>query len=126
MKASIQRLAGFSFMEILVSLFLFSLILYSFDRLEIYALRQHQQAYFFNIATLQYLNMVERLRALQSSAGLSEQVVEWNRQNHLILPQGQGSVRGYFPTFTVSLYWGKPTAECNRPTSTCLEEKITV
>ena len=108
-------LYGFSFIEVLVSLLLLSLILLCFDAAELFSLRTTQEAYYFNVATHQLNAMTERLIALADHHGLEQQIVIWDAQNKEILPKGRGKVEGRFPDYWVSVCWGK---------SECLKEKI--
>ena len=108
-------LYGFSFIEVLVSLLLLSIILLGFDAAELFSLRTTREAYYFNVATHQLNAMTERLIALDHYHGLEQQVVIWNEQNKEILPKGRGKVEGHFPNYLITVCWGK---------SECLKEKM--
>ena len=73
--------------------------------------------------------MVERLRALGNNTGLEQQIAIWNTENKISLPQGVGQVEGHFPTYRISIYWGKITPPCQQNqlgNSGCLVENIIV
>ncbi|EKD74275.1 MAG: hypothetical protein ACD_45C00012G0010 [uncultured bacterium] len=120
---------GFTLIEILVSLLLMSVILFGFDAIEIYSLKQAKTAYFLGIAVNQMANMSERLIALQTHTELAEQVNRWNQENQSVLPNGFGVVMGHFPNYILSLYWGGKLQSCVKNQlgePGCLREKIYV
>jgi prepilin-type N-terminal cleavage/methylation domain-containing protein len=100
------RNSGFSLIEILISLFILSLLLLGFDAMELTSMRDSKTSYFFNVASIQMLAMTERLYALDQSQGLEEQVAIWNKQNHALLPHARGIVSGQYPFYQISLAWG--------------------
>lgn len=123
------RMAGFSLLEVLISLLLLSLILLSFEATEIFSLQELEAVSYFNTAVNQLNAMRERLHALNENAGLEEQIAIWNQQNQETLPQGVGEVKGTFPTYTVTLYWGKTRHTCQKihlGKSGCIKEIITL
>ena len=96
---------GFTLLEILISLFLLSLILLGLDAMQIYALRENRAAFYFLTAENQIDAMIERLYALNTQENLAEQINIWNQQNQEVLPLGKGSVSGYFPSYTLKIEW---------------------
>jgi hypothetical protein len=122
-------LAGFSLMEVLISLLLLSFILLGFDATEVVALRTIRAAYYFDIANHQLNNMVERLYLINNDSDVLQQVAIWNAENKIVLPQGMGEVTGHFPVLTVTIYWGEmihPCQENQFGNSGCLTENITL
>lgn len=97
--------SGFTLIEVLISLFLLSLILLGLDAMEVFALRENRAAFYFLTAENQIDAMVERLYALNTQENLAEQVSIWNQQNQEVLPLGTGSVSGYFPSYTLKIEW---------------------
>lgn len=100
---------GFSLVEILISLLILSLILLGFDCMQIYALRENRNAYYFSVAENQLISFTNRLRVRNSRDELTDQVTRWNEQNHTLLPYGKGYVTGVFPFYTTTLFWGDKT-----------------
>jgi prepilin-type N-terminal cleavage/methylation domain-containing protein len=118
--------SGFSLVEVLVSLFILSLILLGLDAMECVALRESHAAYFLNVAAIQMQAMTERLTTLDQAQGLEEQVAIWNSQNNELLPQSKGSLTGKFPVYQLSLSWGANTL-CNtvqKGPLTCLSDQL--
>jgi hypothetical protein len=99
-------MAGFSLIEVLVSLLLLMVLLFSVDAMEVTALRDNRSAYFFGVGVNQINNMTEFLQTLGNKSGLSEQVALWNQDNSIVLPQGFGSVRGNYPNYKLEIFWG--------------------
>jgi Tfp pilus assembly protein PilV len=99
-------LLGFSLIEVLISLLLLSFILLGFDATEMYSVRAIRAAYYFDVATNQLNNMYERLRMLGADDDVSSQIIMWNKENQIVLPQGRGQVLGHFPDYTIIVYWG--------------------
>lgn len=122
-------ISGFSFIEVLVSLLILSMMLLGLDASEYFAVRENRNAYFFSIATLQLQSMVERLKTLGTATGLDNQILIWNNQNQTVLPQGRGYISGQFPTYTITLFWGNENGsaiceENHGDFSGCLHEQI--
>lgn len=109
-----HALAGFSLIEVLISLLLISFILLGFNSTEVSSMSAIRDAYQFNLANHQLNNMTERLRILGRYPGIEQQVTEWNTENQIILPQGQGQVEGDFPEYTVSIRWGEEELPCQQ------------
>lgn len=79
---------GISLLEVLVSLFLISLILLGFDAVQITLLKQMKNSFYYAVADLQINNWLERHNAEGESYGIAE----WNKENKLLLPNGIGNV----------------------------------
>lgn len=99
------KLNGFTIMEIMVSISLFALILLAFDAMQLTAWRANQKAYFLTAAAQQVKVMQERLTALQNDEGLAEQIVIWNHENQILLPNGKGTIIGNYPLYQIHLSW---------------------
>jgi Tfp pilus assembly protein PilV len=124
-----QYLAGFSLLEVLISLLLLSFVLFGFDATEVYSLRTIRAAYYFDMANNQLNNMVERLYLINNDSDSLQQVAIWNMQNKTVLPEGLGQVTGHFPVYKITVYWGKKISPCQQNqlgTSGCLTETITI
>jgi type IV pilus assembly protein PilV len=120
---------GFTLIEVLISLVLLSFIVLGFDVMELYSLRATRTAYYFYVATNQFISMTERLRALGQYDGINEQITIWNLQNKQLLPAGEGTVTGHFPHYTLTIYWGGFPHICNQihlGQSGCIQQSITL
>lgn len=117
---------GFTLLEVLLSLLLISFILLGLDATQIYALKRAKAHYFFSLATQQVNNLREQLYAGRQVIDINAQVANWNKQNHLLLPQGFGVLTGNFPNYVVTLYWGTMDfcAQTYIGESGCVKEKI--
>ncbi|MCD6038673.1 MAG: hypothetical protein K0S27_73 [Gammaproteobacteria bacterium] len=123
-----RNIQGFTFIEILISLTLLSFILLGFDGMEIYSLRSMRAAYYLHVAKNQLAAMIERLQAVAPYQDIDEGVATWNLQNKQLLPAGEGTVFGHFPSYRLMLYWGDGAHnKCNSLPSlqaSCIEQAI--
>lgn len=105
--------SGSSLLEIVISFFIFSLLLLGLDAMQITALREAKSTYYFNVANRQIQGMAERLRVVEEG-DWQETFNKWNQQNQEVLPQGRGEVQGRYPSYTISLIWKtkKGQSEC--------------
>lgn len=103
---------GSSLIEVLISLLLLSFIMLFFDAAEVFSFKKNRDAFYFSVAVNQVYSMKERLLALKSYAGLTEQLQIWNLQNKELLPQATGTVTQK----KIILNWGKHE---------CITEEIT-
>lgn len=90
-------MSGFTLLEILISLFLLSLILLGLDAMELAALREAQTAYSFAVAAEQAKAISGRIRVKQG-----RDMTEWVQH----LTNGKGSVRGNYPHQQIIIFWG--------------------
>jgi prepilin-type N-terminal cleavage/methylation domain-containing protein len=123
------KISGFSLIEVLVSLFLLSLIVLGFAATEIHALHTQRAAYNFNIAINQLQEMIECLRVLHGKKEITSLVASWNQQNQQVLPQGWGAVEGNDSVYIITIYWGKRVENCLHNTlgvSGCIKEEINI
>ncbi|HVE44126.1 MAG TPA: prepilin-type N-terminal cleavage/methylation domain-containing protein [Gammaproteobacteria bacterium] len=98
---------GFTFIEILISLVLLSLLFLMVDTLQAITLRKSYSAYYFSVATQQLHNMAQQLPADHIDA----QTNIWNMQNASVLPQGRGYVRQNHAHYLIDIFWGKDSQE---------------
>lgn len=123
----INHINGFSLIEVLISLLLFALILFSLDGLQFYSLKLAKTAYYSHVAVNQLNNLTERLKALQTEEGFMQEVLTWNEENRSVLPEGFGTVTGVFPEYSATLCWDNKTIHSlEKPMreKECLNEKI--
>lgn len=98
---------GFSLIEVLISLLILSFILLGFDVMQIHALRQNRESYYLSIAENQLISMIEQLRVLGEDN--KKQITNWISENQRVLPEGRGNVKGQYPNYIVTLFWGEKT-----------------
>lgn len=119
---------GISLIEILVSLFLLSIMLLGLEAAEIKALQLHKSAYYFSTAMQQINQLSERLMACKTNC--SEDIKIWNEQNQTLLPQVKSKITGYYPHYVIQLSWGdKQDEDCKSNKiglNGCLQKKLTV
>ncbi len=119
---------GISFIEVLVSLLLISLVLLGADAMQIVLLQKSRELYFRSIAQHQLQSMAGQLSVLIKQAELTKSIADWNRVNAMLLPQGVGSVSGQFPVYEIDLVWnGATQADCHlkeKQNITCLSNEI--
>lgn len=108
----VKKFYGYTLLEVLVSLFLLSLLMLGLNSIQAVSLRNAHSASYSAIAAMQLQSMAERLKLLNDNE-ITEQVTYWNNQNKSMLPQGRGTVSGHFPSYHVVIYWGQTTQQCN-------------
>ena len=120
---------GMSLIEVLVSLFLMSLMFLGMDALGFYTVKTDKNIWIQRVAQNQFENMRQRLYALYDGEGLDEQVLLWNKQNTEVLPNGKGKVVGTFPSYILQLAWGntsldEPCGKNIKNESGCIQEEL--
>lgn len=109
--------SGYSLIEVLISLLLLSLLLLGLDALQIDALHKSKANYYYSIASEQLMNITTYLK-LVKNANYENQYNEWQSQNHDLLPQGKGCIKGSYPNYDISISWG------NQPNCVCPYNKF--
>lgn len=109
MRIPIFKHSGTSLIEVLISLFLISLLLLGLDAVQLFSLRQSKINYYYAIALQQIQNLHEELTVTNRP-----DLDFWNLQNQQVLPQGRGELSAY----AISIFWG------NRDEKTCDKTKI--
>jgi len=100
-----RKFSGVSLIEVLISFLILSAMLLGLDALQVTALRETKNAYYFSVAAQQLNNMVERF-ATFGDKQLDEQLAGWNQQNQAVLPQGRGRLE-WGPHTVLTIYWGR-------------------
>ena len=122
-----QKQLGINLIELLISLFILSIMLLGLDALQITALREAVSTYYFNVATEQLNVMAERLHTFKDN-NLDEQLMIWNEQNRNVLPKGRGEMSGQYPDIALTIFWGmKSQKTCHKNTigqSGCLRLSV--
>ncbi|MDR3478799.1 MAG: hypothetical protein P4M14_12310 [Gammaproteobacteria bacterium] len=124
-----NKISGLTLLEVLLSLALLSFALLGMDAMEVAALGQANENYYFNVAENQMQSLVERLRVLGSSAGIESIKASWNEEAERALPLGSGAISGAYPIYTLIIYWGIQHGPCIKPhlgLSGCLTENLIV
>lgn len=103
---------GFTMLEVLISLVILTFMLFGFEAMQVYALRQTRAAYDFSVATNQLYAMVERLTVLQANQAIATEIDRWNQENRVVLPSGIGYVSGVYPHYHLSIVWGDYQGNC--------------
>jgi hypothetical protein len=112
----VHLFSGSSLIEIIICLFILSLLLLGLDAMQLTSLREAKAAYYFSVATQQLNAMNERLHVV-AEGNYDEQLALWNRQNQQVLPQGRGTIEGDYPSVNLAIFWGngnKMAQECNK------------
>lgn len=119
---------GFSLLEVLIALVLFSLILLGLNEVEWVAFKQQLNGYYKGVAQQQLSNIEQRLIMIGEKEVFNEQVARWNQENREVLPLGEGKVWGVYPHYKIQLTWkmnGQHLAQMQQAL-TCLSEDIVV
>lgn len=120
----ITHSAGFTLVEILVSLSLLSILLLSLAAFHLYLSKQHLNTYHAHLAQRQLKNMEERLHMLNGQEGYEEQENAWNQENKELLPILKGEVKGAYPDYFIKLCWGRQGEESQESATKCLSENF--
>lgn len=99
-------ICGFTLVEILISLFILSLLVLSYGAVQTIVDKQNLAATELTIATYQIISLQERISANQSLTGLDVQIQRWQQQNKKLLPHAVSQISGDYPDYIVSLCWG--------------------
>lgn len=106
-----QSQKGFTLLEILISLFLLSVMLLGLDAIQITSLNETIASYYYTQAQNQLEEITEYLTSIKE-ADNSDVIAQWNKQNHEVLPQGHGEVQGSYPHYLISIFWGGQLQAC--------------
>ena len=96
---------GFSLIEVLISLFVFSFGILAVAGLQLSTLRVTQDAYMRSVAAVQAYSMLERLRVNKTGQSRTKALANWNQQNKYLLPQGTGYYQCRQQQCDVTLTW---------------------
>lgn len=110
--------SGLALFEVLISLLLLSLTLFGLEGMLLCALNTSRKVFFTAKAEQQMHNLEERLRVQTKEEDFLDTLEDWNRENKMILPQGEGFLTESYPDYVLSLCFREGGAE-----KTCLREK---
>lgn len=118
---------GFSLLEALISIIIFSMALLGLNAMDIFTMREQLNSYYTSLAIQQIQNIEERLSTLGKQAGLNDQVKLWNLQNEVLLPSGKGEVLGQYPRYFISLFWGDSNCKDRQEEKVgCIKEELSL
>lgn len=103
---------GFSLLEIMISLFLLSIVLLGVDAAEVLLMRESRGIYYFNQASVMAANMSEYLVAHNGDASGYEH--KWQLKIAEILPISAGYVSGVKSSYVVKVWWGGESRDCRQ------------
>lgn len=93
---------GMHLVDVLISLFLLSLILIGIDAMLIQTSKETKSLYYLQVGMQQLLQMHEQLLLHESD---SERVNQWNQQNQLLLPNAHGEIKQQNRITELQLVW---------------------
>lgn len=102
---------GFTLLEVMISLFILSLVLFGVTAAEINALREARGILYFNRAVSLNENMAEYLLVYGDASGYLPQ---WQHEVQRTLPDASAAVTGFSPHFTISITWGGRDLACHQ------------
>ncbi len=123
------KVQGTGLVEALISLLLLSSIFIAFEETQLFTFHQSENSLLFSIAVIQLKNISERLRVSCFNSDKHElpDLSVWNQENAEVLPRGRGEVSGHYPTYQITVRWGKDDPKnCKEHIgkSGCLSEEI--
>jgi hypothetical protein len=111
-----SKQSGTSFLEILISLVIMSVMLSGVNLMLLESLRKTQVAYEFSVA-IQQLNFIAEILVSRKTISMSDMNESWNKQVSKVLPEGRGLIEGRYPDYSVSIFWGNFNGRaCNKMT----------
>lgn len=103
---------GFSLLELLIALMLFSTAL-------VFALQQHLKcryslrgSYYKQVALEQSLSLTARLHVNSDPIFQLREIEEWNQENNVLLPRGVGTYLGSKTKYQIIICWMMRQKEC--------------
>ncbi len=108
-----QSQAGFSFLEVLIALFILNIGLLSFANVTLTALRWNQKAYLQSLADIQLDSMGERMRCCQQDgiiapSCLSREMSIWEKENKSFFPAVKSIVTQQGIIYQLKISWRAP------------------
>lgn len=104
-----QRAAGYTLLEVLISLCILSFGLLGFAQAQLLALRSNQIAYMQSIAQTRLTSLAEILQACAgvncSSTDMNDEINSWNEDNAYLLPSGQSDFKTQDNYQMVTIHW---------------------
>jgi type IV pilus assembly protein PilV len=99
---SVRKQQGFSMIELLVAMLIFSIGLLGLASLQVTGLRMTRDAELMGRANLLASTMAEKIRAQPSAL---TDVENWKRTIQTTLPAGRGDIKSVNRTHTISVAW---------------------
>lgn len=111
-----QKMQGFTLLEVLISLFLLSLALIGINSVQLSAMHQARNAYNTQQALTFAQNMSTYLRSHHGQGG--DYQIRWHAEVQSRLPQGRAFINGSYPHYRISVLWGeRPPHVCEKSQS---------
>ena|SRR3990167_1718335 len=99
-----RYLNGFTLLEVLISLFLVSLVMLGLMTAQVKILRDARSLYYFQQARGLAEGMAEYIAGNQGDS--SGYYAQWQELIHHQLPSSSGSITGQRPNLFIKIYWG--------------------
>ncbi|MBA2653850.1 MAG: prepilin-type N-terminal cleavage/methylation domain-containing protein [Gammaproteobacteria bacterium] len=103
---------GFSLIEVLIVLFLFSCLIINYAQHKFRIKISLQQSYYKHLALQQILSLQERLKVNEDVSHRLHEINEWQQENGHILPQGRGAVHWQFGKPAIATCWKYGSYQC--------------
>lgn len=103
--------AGYSLIEVVIALFLFSLVLVNVIQQQGIVRLALQNTYFTFVAIQHALSIADLLH-VNEGVFWSQAISEWQKETAAILPQGKGTVNVIHEKIQVSTCWKLKTKQC--------------
>ena len=104
-----RKIAGYSLLEILISLCILSGGLLGFAQAQLLSLRTNQVANLQSIAQTRLIALADALQACTttkcSSSDLQQEIKDWNMLNANLLPGGKGKLASSGNQQIITLHW---------------------
>jgi type IV pilus modification protein PilV len=94
---------GFTFIEVLISVFILSITLLGIAEITMVSLRNTKEAYWQSIAVIQLANVAERLRA--DPTAINYECDLWRQENQYLLPEIHENCSCYKSSCDIQLMW---------------------
>ncbi|EKD70176.1 MAG: hypothetical protein ACD_46C00611G0001 [uncultured bacterium] len=108
-----KKITGTSLLEVLLALFLLSMLLLNFDATQMMGIKKAKANYYWQVAMHQIQSLMNVLQLYKNDSA-TQQIIEWNRQNQIMLPQGKGEVVGEYPNQAIQIFWGEIKSTCEK------------
>jgi prepilin-type N-terminal cleavage/methylation domain-containing protein len=102
---------GLSLIEVLISLCIFSLLLFGVNSAQFAALRAAKQSYWLALAQAQLMNLSERLHVTPLNQ-FQEVTQRWKDNTAQLMPSGRGEISDHFPDLVATVFWGEANKNC--------------
>ncbi len=95
---------GFALLELLIAMFIVAVAILGVVRLQVLAIQNSNQAYWYSMATEQVESLAELLRASNFTPTM-QQVIAWQQHLATVLPAGQGVMTTSGNGYEITVSW---------------------